>query len=554
MLVKFKAVMRRFPEVLLYLCVTVISLSACGKSPELVATEPRPRVVVMTPSPGGANPATFQRKVFYELWVRSFQDSDGDGIGDLRGAMQRLDELEDLGVGAVWLMPTFPSPLADSGYDVADYRGVHPDYGTLDDLRAFVTAAHQRGILVYLDMVFNHTSDQHPWFQSALSGPASPYFDYYVWASEPMTRCADVLPGPFGSNRWTFAPTAGLYYFHQFYARQPDLNFRNPIVQEELLGVLRYWMGWGIDGFRFDVPDRYFEEGDRCAHLPDTIAFHARLRETIAGGAGRLDRGFVGEIWGWNHEVKPFFGPSGDPMIFNFGFLYTLYSSIAVGEDPAPIAHALADMLAEIPSESRWGVFLGNHDTPRFADVAAGDVARIKLAAAVVLTVPAVPFIWMGDELGLRMGTQYRVDWRDGSRVPYPWSASEPGYGFSRARPHLGFAPNSRRVAYDLQRNHPESLLNTHRRLIAVRNERAALQSPHFQEVTRVAPLWVYERWEGSDHVWVVHNFARAESARWRAEAIIPPAVEDLLTGERLRSREGIWLAPSQTRILAPIR
>lgn len=527
----------------LALCLLLAGLAGCSSTE--TAAPAAATIPEMTPPPGrNADPASYGGRVFYELWVRSVQDSDGDGIGDFKGLESRLDELADLGIGGIWLMPTFPSPLADSGYDVADYYAVHPDYGTLEDLDRFVAAAHKRNILVYLDMVFNHTSDQHAWFKSALTGPTSPYFDYFVWGPEPLTKCTDVASGPFGRERWQKVDALDLYYFHQFYPRQPDLNYRSAALRAEMLGVLDYWMKRGIDGFRFDVPDRFFESGDQCAHNPETLAFHAELRETISG-TGTLKRGFVGEIWGLHHEVKPFFGPQGNPMIFSFELLFSLYGGIGAGSSPGPIAVQVEEMLKDLPAESRWGLIVGNHDTPRFAEVAAGDPRKLRLAAAVQLTLPGVPFLWMGDELGLRMGKQYNIDWRDGARTPYPWAKDEPGLGFTTAiNPHLAFAPGSESQTYDVQRADPGSLLNYYRRLIAVRNAEPGLQSTVYTEIARDGGLWVYRRGTGADEVIVALNFS-SNSTKWS----LPGAARlDLMTGETVSGE--VTLAGGQTRIL----
>jgi glycosidase len=504
----------------------------------------------MAAPPGGkADPASYRGRVFYELWVRSFQDSDGDGIGDFKGLTSRLDELADLGIGGIWLMPTFPSPLADSGYDVADYTAVHPDYGTLGDLDAFLKEAHKRNILVYLDMVFNHTSDEHKWFQAAITSPVNPYHDYYVWAPAPASGCSDVIAGPFGTTRWTKNATVGAYYFHQFYPRQPDLNFESPALRAALLDVLQFWMDRGVDGFRFDVPDRYFEDGDKCAHTAKTLAFHADLRTKISGGTGKLARGFVGEIWGMHKEVEPFFGPAGDPMIFNFMLMYSFYAA-GMGLGPGPVAVEVQNMLG-VPAESRWGVILGNHDTPRFADVAQNDPQRMRLGAALEMTLPGVPFMWMGDELGLRMGPQVRIDWRDGSRTPYPWAAADPGHGFTKAKtPHLAYSPDSASRAYDVQRADPESLLNYYRRLIAARNGSPALNDGGFEEVYRDAAVWVFRRYAEGESVWVAMNFGNAEQSIRLTGDGVPAALTDLLTGEPVSRAAAVPLAPYQTRLL----
>jgi glycosidase len=365
-----------------------------------------------------------------------------------------------------------------------------------------------------------------------------------VGSAAPTTRCADVVAGPFGSERWTKIEAAGMYYFHQFYPRQPDLNFENPEVQEELLNVLRYWMDRGIDGFRFDVPDRYFEEENSCAHNQATIDFHARMRETISG-TGTLKRGFVGEIWGMHHEVKPFFGPSGNPMIFSFNMMFALYS-VALGLGPEPVSVLVDEMLRDLPAESRWGIFTGNHDTPRFADVAAGNRTRLQLGAALVLTMPGVPYIWMGDELGLHAGSDFNVDWRDGTRTPYPWDDSA-GFGFTTGdEPHLDYAPDSGPKSFARQRAEEGSLLNYYRTLIGVRNGSPALQSGTYALVHVDDALWVFDRVAPEDIVRVIHNLAHTEAKAWplNRDAV------DLVSGVEYEAGEPLWVAPGGTAIL----
>ncbi|MEM6959474.1 MAG: alpha-amylase family glycosyl hydrolase, partial [Myxococcota bacterium] len=233
----------------------------------------------------------YRHAVFYELWVRSFQDSDGDGIGDFPGLTSRLDYLQELGVEALWLMPFFPSPLIDSGYDVADYIGVNPDYGTLEDVDAFLAAAEERGIRVYLDLVFNHVSDQHPWFLDSRENPDGERGDWFVWEDEEGENCSAPL-GVFGDERWAFDETRGQYYFHQFFPRQPDLNFESEEVQQALLDSARFWLERGVDGFRLDVPYHYAEEPPECEHLPGSFAFLRRLRALT----DEFDASMVGEV------------------------------------------------------------------------------------------------------------------------------------------------------------------------------------------------------------------------------------------------------------------
>ncbi|RMF18454.1 MAG: alpha-amylase [Candidatus Dadabacteria bacterium] len=489
-----------------------------------------------------ANARDWRSRVFYEAWIRSMQDSDGDGIGDLRGMVDRLDELADLGIGGIWLMPIFPSPLADSGYDVSDYTDIHPDYGTLTDFDAFVDAAHEHGILVWLDMVFNHTSDQHDWFQSALTGPSSPYFDYFVWATEPVTTCSDVPPiHPFGPDRWTYVKDLDLYYFHQFLPRQPDLNLANPRVQDAVLDVLRFWMDRGVDGFRFDVPDRYIESGNFCSHTTATAAFHKRLREVIGGPDGNA-RGFVGEIWGTFEQNHDFFGKDADPAIFNFELMFALYEMLLGGSNRA--AAAAVDLsLDTLRDDSVWALIIGNHDTPRIAEILGDDPERLELAFSALLTLPGVPFIWMGDELGLTSGDTFRVDWRDGSRTPMPWDTTVPAYGFTSGTPHLPFAPNAARRTWSAQLSEAHSLLAHVRRLIHWRNALPGLQTGDYRALHRDRQLWVFARGESV----VGLNTSRLTTAVWPATL---PGGTDLLSGETISA--GTPLPPGAMILLDP--
>ena len=481
-------------------------LAGCETTANPSATMGPDIVPITVPPPSTVQADSYGSRVFYEAWVRSVQDSDGDGIGDLKGMIQRIPDLAALGIGGIWLMPTFPSPLADSGYDVADYTAVHPDYGTLENLSELIRVAHEHNILIYLDMVFNHVSNEHVWFQSALTGPASPYYDYFVWADEPMTRCTDVPAGPFGTVRWTYSDDAGKYYFHQFYPRQPDLNYRSPALRQALLDVLNFWMDRGVDGFRFDVPDRFYENGNHCSHQPETVEFHEKLRETIVGRG----RSFVTEIWGTVESNRPFF-EAGNPMIFNFELLFSLYTGALAGASAEPIREAVAAMLADLPATGQWGILIGNHDVPRPYEIAGGDMARLRLAAALQLTLPGVPFMWMGEELGLPPATQVRVDFRDKWRAPYPWTEQD-DFGFGSTTPHLAFGPYAG-MSYATQTADPGSLLNHYRAWIGLRNATPALHAKDYRDLGIVGDIWSYQRGTGAEHVVVAHNFARRTRA-----------------------------------------
>ena len=250
----------------------------------------------------------YEQAVFYELYLRAYCDSSGDGNGDLQGAISELDYIRSLGVDCVWIMPTYPSPLKDDGYDIADYMGIHPDYGTLEDFKEFVDAAHDRGLRVVTDLVMNHTSDQHPWFQAARSGVDSPYHDYYVW-SETGDEYGDarIIFLDYEESNWTFDEMVGKYFWHRFFSHQPDLNYDNPTVQEEMIAIMRFWLDMGIDGFRTDaVPYLFEREGTTCENLPETDAFLKKIRRILDEEyPGRV---LIAEANQWPEDVRHYFG------------------------------------------------------------------------------------------------------------------------------------------------------------------------------------------------------------------------------------------------------
>ena len=303
----------------------------------------------------------YKNAVFYEISVRSFMDSNGDGHGDLRGLIGRLDYLGSLGIDCVWLMPIYPSALRDDGYDIADYCDIAPGYGTLDDFRELIRSAHAREIRVIMDLVLNHTSDTHPWFQAARQDRRSPYRDYYVWSdTDRKYEQARIVFVDTEPSNWTHDSDSGQYYWHRFYSSQPDLNFDNPRVQEEMLGVVRFWLELGIDGFRVDaVPYLFEREGTNCENLPETHAFLKRLRLFV-------DQHYPGRILlceanQWPEDVRPYFG-NGDEfhMGINFPLMPRIFMALKKGR-PDDILHVLSRMPA-LPQDCQWCTFLRNHD------------------------------------------------------------------------------------------------------------------------------------------------------------------------------------------------
>jgi maltose alpha-D-glucosyltransferase/alpha-amylase len=450
----------------------------------------------------------FKNAVFYEVYPRAFADGNGDGHGDLRGLITKLDYFRDLGVDCLWLQPIYPSPLVDDGYDIADYYNVHPDYGTLDDFKTFLSEAHARGLRVIADLVLNHTSDQHPWFQAARASKDSPYRDYYVWSdTDQIFREARIIFLDTEASNWTWDAAAGQYYWHRFYSCQPDLNYDNPAVRAEMLRVMQFWLDLGIDGFRADaVPYLFEREGTNCENLPETHAYLKELRRFMDQHyPGRI---LLAEANQWPQEVRPYFG-DGDEfhMAFHFPVMPRIFMALAQA-DRTPIVDILSATPA-IPANCQWCTFLRNHDeltlemvTPeerefmwqtfapqprmrlnlgirrRLAPLLGGDRRKIELLSSILFTLPGSPTLYYGDEIG--MGDNIWLDDRDGVRTPMQWDGGQ-NAGFSAAPPEKLYASpvDDERFSYlsvnvAAQRADPDSLWNTLHRMIAVRKQEPA--------------------------------------------------------------------------------
>ena len=407
-----------------------------------------------------SDPLWFKHAVFYEIHVRGFFDGNADGMGDLRGVTDKLDYLEWLGIDCIWLLPMYPSPLGDGGYDIADFYDIHPDYGTVEDFRAFVDAAHQRQIRVIADLVMNHTSSDHPWFQEARSSPDSPKRDWYVWSDTddgyPDARVIFVDTEP---SNWTWDPLAGQYYWHRFFSHQPDLNYENPEVQDEMLRVLRFWLDLGIDGFRLDaVPYLYEDEGTNCENLPRTHDYLKRVREEV--DASYPDRVLLAEANQWPEDVVEYFG-EGDEchMAFQFPIMPRMFMSLR-REDATPM-YEILERTPSLPDNCQWGLFLRNHDEltlemvtdderdymyaeyakdprmklnlgirRRLAPLLDNGRDEIELMHAILFSLPGSPVLYYGDEIG--MGDNVFLGDRDGVRTPMHWTGDRNG-GFSTA-------------------------------------------------------------------------------------------------------------------------
>jgi maltose alpha-D-glucosyltransferase/alpha-amylase len=492
------------------------------------------------------DPVWYKDAIIYELRVRSFSDSNGDGIGDFRGLTEKLDYLQDLGVSALWLLPVCPSPGRDDGYDISDYTDVHPDLGTLDDFRQFLEEAHRRGIRVITELVLNHTSDQHPWFQRARRARAgSPEREFYVWSDTPEKyREARIIFKDFEPSNWSWDPVAKQYFWHRFFAHQPDLNFENPAVQEALLQVVDFWFGMGVDGLRLDaVPYLFEQEGTNCENLPQTHAFLKKLRAHV--DARFRNRVLLAEANQWPEDAAQYFG-DGDEchMNFHFPIMPRIFMSIHM-EDRLP----LVDILAQTPrlhDNCQWALFLRNHDEltlemvtdeerdymyrayasepamrlnlgirRRLAPLVGNNRRNIELMNGLLCSLPGTPVLYYGDEIG--MGDNIFLGDRNGVRTPMQWSADR-NAGFSRANPQRLILPiiidpeyHYESLNVEAQQNNGNSLLWWMKRLIALRGRFQAFGRGSIEILNPENPrvLAFIRKYEG-ESVLVVANLARS--------------------------------------------
>ncbi len=405
----------------------------------------------------------YKNAIFYELYVRAFSDSNGDGHGDLRGVIQKLDYLQTLGVDCIWLLPFYPSPLNDDGYDISDFYSIDPSHGTLDDFSELLQAAHRRGMRVITDLVLNHTSDQHPWFQAARADRNSPFRDYYVWSDSPEKyKEARIIFVDTEPSNWTWDEMAGQYYWHRFYASQPDLNYDTPAVQAEMRKVMKFWLDLGVDGFRADaVPYLFERQGTNCENLPETHAYLKELRAYLnAHYPGRI---LLSEANQWPEDVRPYFG-NGDEfhMAFHFPVMPRLFIALRKHQR-APLAWIL-ERTPPIPPNCQWCTFLRNHDEltlemvteaerqwmwqeyapeprmrlnlgirRRLAPLLDNDQRKIELINSLLFTLPGSPTLYYGDEIG----------WATTSGCPIATAYAPPCSG--KMRPMPAFPPPTRK-------------------------------------------------------------------------------------------------------------
>lgn len=492
-----------------------------------------------------ADPLWFKDAIIYELHVKAFADANNDGIGDFEGLLGKLDYLQELGVTCIWLLPFFASPLRDDGYDISDYLKVHPSYGTLEDFQTFMHAAHDRGLQVMIELVVNHTSDQHAWFQRArLAPPGSPERDYYVWSdTDEKYKDARIIFTDTEKSNWTWDPVAKAYYWHRFFSHQPDLNYDSPLVMQEVLSIMRFWLDMGVDALRIDaIPYLVERDGTSCENLPETHAVMKKIRAEIdAYYEGRV---ILAEANQWPADVRPYFG-DGDEchMAFHFPLMPRMYMALRQ-EDRLPITEIMAQTPA-IPDNCQWGLFLRNHDEltlemvseeerdymylaysadprmrinigirRRLAPLLDNNRRRIELLNSILFSFPGTPILYYGDEIG--MGDNIYLGDRNGVRTPMQWTGDR-NAGFSRAVPAKLYSPvvmdpiwGYEAINVEAQLGDSSSLLNWMRNLIALRKlfrvfGRGALKFLHPANRKVLA----YLREDGDEIVLCIANLSR---------------------------------------------
>ncbi len=508
-----------------------------------------------------SDPQWYKRAVFYEVLVRGFADSNNDGTGDIKGLIGKLDYLQWLGIDCIWLLPIYASPLRDGGYDIADYFAVLPEFGDLGDFVNLVDEAHRRGIRVIADLVMNHTSDQHPWFQASREDPTGPYGDFYVWSdTDTGYRDARIIFVDTEKSNWTFDPVRGQYYWHRFFSHQPDLNYENPAVQESMVAVLRFWLDLGIDGFRLDaVPYLFEEEGTNCENLPRTHEYLKRVRKEI--DALYPDRVLLAEANQWPADVVQYFG-TGDEcqMAFHFPLMPRIFMAVR-REQRFPISEILAQT-PPIPDNCQWGIFLRNHDEltlemvtdeerdymwneyaqdprmkanigirRRLAPLLENSREQMALFTALLLSLPGSPVLYYGDEIG--MGDNIWLGDRDGVRTPMQWT-SDRNAGFSQCDPGRLYLPVIMDPIYGYQGLNVEaqmrtssSLLHWTRRMIEIRKRHPTFGAGGYHELSASNPsVLAFIREFGDDRVMCVNNLSRfpqpVELDLRRYEGVVP--------------------------------
>jgi maltose alpha-D-glucosyltransferase/alpha-amylase len=493
-------------------------------------------------------PHWYKNAVFYEVLIRGFYDSTGDGTGDIKGLTEKLDYLVWLGIDCIWLLPIYESPLRDGGYDISDFMKILPEFGDLGDFVELVDEAHKRGLRVIADLVMNHTSDQHPWFKASQEDPDGPFGDFYVWSdSDEGYPEARIIFVDTETSNWTWDPVRGQYYWHRFFSHQPDLNFDNPAVQEAMMEVLRFWLDLGIDGFRLDaVPYLFEREGTNCENLKETHDYLKTVRKEI----DRLypDRVMLAEANQWPADVVEYFGDpatGGDEchMAFHFPVMPRIFMAVR-REQRYPISEIMAQT-PKIPDNAQWGIFLRNHDEltlemvtdeerdymyseyakdprmkanigirRRLAPLLDNDRNQLELFTALLMSLPGSPVLYYGDEIG--MGDNIWLGDRDGVRTPMQWTPDR-NAGFSNCDPARLYLPvvmdpiyGYQAINVESQQNNPGSLLHWTRKMIDIRKRHPVFGVGDYTELSASNPsVLAFVREFGADRVLCVNNLSR---------------------------------------------
>lgn len=524
--------------------------------------------------------------VGYQIYPASFADSNGDGIGDIPGIISKLDYLAELGVGFIWLSPVYASPMVDNGYDISDYRAINPIFGTMADMDRLISEARARSIGIVMDLVVNHTSDQHPWFRAARADRQSPYRDYYIWRDQPPTKGSPAdLEASFGGSAWSHDPQSGDYYFHLFAPQQPDLNWANPALRADVSAMMNWWLDKGVAGFRMDVIDLIGKEPE-AGIVADGPELHRYIRELHEATLAGRNAVAVGEAWSATPTTAPLYSAPERrevSMVFQFGHVTQFWDEKLGKWKPRPIdwpklKATFASWQQALHGKGWNSLFWGNHDLPRavsrYGDEGEHRVASAKALATVLHLMEGTPYIFQGEEIGMTNANftdihQYRdietlnfhrlqlaegvseVDFlagaransRDNARTPMQWSAA-PAAGFTSGKPWIAVNGNFPDLNVEKDRANPEGVFQHYKRLIALRREHPVIRQGDFRLLLPDHPdLIAYERRLGSESLLVVANMSRRET-------VIPPdglplvEVADLLTGRVVSTAPGKALKP----------
>lgn len=493
----------------------------------------------------------WKKSVIYQIYPRSFQDSNGDGVGDIRGIISRLDYLHELGIDAIWLSPVYQSPMDDNGYDISDYQGIAPEFGTMEDMEELIAEGHKRNIKIIMDLVLNHTSDEHFWFQEALKGPDNPYYDYYVWADEP-----NELRSTFSGSAWQYVPHLNKYYLHQFTVKQPDLNWKNPALKQEIWDMINFWIEKGVGGFRLDVIDLIGKEPEKLI-TADGPTLHPLIQELNEKTFGAYDLVTVGETWSANPENAQLYShPDRKEFSMIFQFEHVGLDQQEGKEkwdlaplDPARLHNVLSKWQTELVGKGWNSLFWNNHDLPRAISRFGDDRPAFRELSGKMLAIylhfmSGTPYIYQGEEIGMintpitdinqaddietrrmyaeriengftkeELITSINAKGRDNARRPMQWTGAE-GAGFSTGQAWLAFGDTVRDINVEKALADKQSLFYTYQKLIALRKEYPCMSEGKYEVMeTGNSSVMAYRKYDEQDDFIILVNFTSDEQA-----------------------------------------